>query len=167
MTAIADAPANQTIDHGAKVARYRAARDKATAWLVGHLNDDGSLGDPAAGWHFYRAPWTLSLVGETEAAAASCDWVRRNLLQADGTLGGPLRVFPDAWAYRDSAFIVGAHMAGQYDLSHGLMPGLLRWQDPISGGFANDRLPDGGMSDDMDIPYTCGGGFAATRFRRR
>ena len=31
----------------------------------------------------------------------------------------------------------------QYDLSHGLMPSLLRWQDPVSGGFANDLTEDG------------------------
>ncbi len=126
---------------GEKIAGYREARDRATRWLLGHLNDDGSLGDAAAGWDFYRAPWTFSLVGETEAAAASCDWVRRDLLQPDGTLGGPRRVFADAWAYRDSAFIVGAHMAGQYDLSHGLMPGLLRWQDSISGGSRTTVCP--------------------------
>jgi len=161
MTATLDMATRPATAPGEKIARYREARDRATGWLLGHLNDDGSMGDASAGWQFYRAPWTFSLVGETEGAAAACDWVRRNLLQRDGTLGGPRRVVTDAWAYRDSAFIVGAHMAGQYDLSHGLMPALLRWQDPISGGFANDRLPDGSMSDDMDIPYTCGGGFAS------
>ena len=161
MTAIVDSPSGPRTAARMKIARYREARDRATRWLLTHLNDDGSMGDASGGWQFYRAPWTFSLVGETQAAAASCDWVRRNLLQPDGALSGPRRVVNDAWAYRDSAFIVGAHMAGQYDLSRGLMPGLLRWQDPISGGFANDRLPDGSMSDDMDIPYTCGGGFAS------
>jgi hypothetical protein len=78
----------------------------------------------------------------------------------DGRIDGPFRVFNDAWAYRDSALIVGAHMAGQYDLSHGLMPELLRWQDALSGGFANDRLPDGTMGDDQSIPYAAGPGFA-------
>lgn len=38
---------------------------------------------------------------------------------------------------------------------------LLRWQDPESGAFANDRMPDGSMSHDQSIPYTAGPGFAA------
>ena len=103
----------------------------------------GRSGNGADGYHFYRAPWTLALVGETEAANAVCGWFRRNLLTPDGRIDGPFRVVSDAWAYRDSALIVGAQMLGQYDLSIGLMPELLRWQDPRSGGFANDRMPDG------------------------
>jgi hypothetical protein len=50
-------------------------------------------------------------------------------------------------------------MLQQYDLSIGLMPSLLRWQDPVSGGFAND-LTEQGPSDEMDIPYACGPGLA-------
>jgi hypothetical protein len=148
-------------DRRAHLAAFRETRDRATRWLLAHQNADGSLGDASAGYHFYRAPWTLALVGETEAASAVCGWFRRNMLTPDGRMDGPYRVFDDAWAYRDSALIVGAQMLGQYDLSHGLMPELLRWQDPISGGFANDRMPDGSMSDDQSIPYAAGPGFAA------
>ena len=140
---------------------YKETRRRATAWLLSHQNPDGSLGDARDGYHFYRAPWTLALVGETEAANAVCGWFRRNMLTPDGRIDGPFRVFSDAWAYRDSALIVGAQMLGQYDLSHGLMPELLRWQDPRSGGFANDRMPNGEMSDDQSIPYAAGPGFAA------
>lgn len=143
-----------------KLAEYHAARQKAVSWLLGHLQADGSLGDPRDGFHFYRAPWTFSLVGETEAAAAVCGWIRRHMLTPDGRIEGPYRVFDDAYAYRNSALIVGAQIAGQYDLSHGLMRDLLSWQDPLSGAFPDDRTPDGGMSDNMDIPYACGPGFA-------
>jgi len=143
-----------------KIAQYRSARDRGTAWLLRQLNADGSLGDPKDGFHYYRAPWTFSLVGETEAAAAVCGWIRRHLRTADGRIEGPLRVFQDAYAYRNSALIVGAHLAGQYDLSHGLMADLLSWQDPASGAFPDDRLADGTGSDNMDIPYACGPGFA-------
>jgi hypothetical protein len=145
---------------------YRAARQKGLAWLLGHLNQDGSLGDPSQGFHVYRAPWTFTVTGETRAAAATCGWIRRTMVQPDGTIGGPFRVFDDAYAYRDATLIVGAHLANQYDLSFGLLPNLLRWQDPLSGGFACDRLPDGGMSDHMDIPFTCGGGFACLQTGR-
>jgi hypothetical protein len=143
-----------------KLRAYTAARQRGLAWLLNHLNDDGSIGNPTEGFHFYRAPWTFAVTGETQAATAICGWIRRNMLQADGSIGGPYRVFGEAYAYRDATLIIGAHMALQYDLSYGLMPTLLKWQDPQSGGFACDLTPDGTMSDHMDIPYTCGGGFA-------
>jgi hypothetical protein len=143
-----------------KLAEYRAARQKGVAWILRHLQPDGALGNPAEGYHFYRAPWTLSLVGETEAAAAVCGWFRRNMLTPDGRIEGPYRVFNDAYAYRNSALIVGAQQAGQYDLSHGLMRDLLSWQDPASGAFPDDLMPSGQKSDNMDIPYACGPGFA-------
>src|SRR6266542_3918106 len=47
---------------------YRDARDKGLAWLLRHVNDDGSIGDPSQGFHFYRAPWTFVVTGQTHAA---------------------------------------------------------------------------------------------------
>ncbi len=135
-------------------------RRRGAAWLSGHRNADGSLGEPAEGFHFYRAPWTFAILGETGAAAAVCDWIRREMLTAQGRIEGPYRVFDDAYAYRNATLIVGAHLAQQYDLSYGLMPDLLSWQDRVSGGFHNDRTADGGMSDRMDVPYACGPGLA-------
>ena len=144
-----------------RLTAYRAARRKATDWLLAQMNTDGSIGDPTAGaYHFYRAPWTFSLVGESDVASSMCGWIRENMLTPEGSIGGPHRTTNDAWAYRDSALIVGAHLAGQYDLSYGLMPELLRWQDPVSGGFANNRRDDGSIGDGMSIPYTAGPGFA-------
>jgi hypothetical protein len=145
---------------------YQAARQKGLAWLLGHVHDDGSIGDPREGYHFYRAPWTFTVTGETRAAAAICGWIRRNMLQPEGSIGGPYRVFGDAYAYRDATLVIGAHMALQYDLSYGLMPRLMEWHDAQSGGFSCDLTPDGEMTDHMDIPYTCGGGFAFLQLGR-
>ena len=133
---------------------------RAGRWLMRHVNADGSIGDPQDGYMYYRAPWTFTLLGQSDIGHATCGWIRANLLTADGELSAPLRITRDAWAYRDATLIVGAHMLQQYDLSIGLMPALLGWQDPVSGAFANDRMPDGSMSDEMDIPYACGPGFA-------
>ena len=140
--------------------KYVAVRTAGVDWLLQQLNDDGSLGDPREGYQFYRAPWTFAAAGHTEAASAVCGWIRENMLTDGGAIGGPYRVFDDAYAYRDSALIVGAQLAQQYDLSHGLMPVLERWQDERSGGSSNDRLADGTMSDGMSIPYSAGPGFA-------
>jgi hypothetical protein len=148
-----------------------AAGRRAVGWLLGHLNPDGSLGRVEDGFKYYRAPWAFALYGESDAGHAVCGWIRANLLTAGGPdrrLAGPLRIFHDGYAYRDSGLIVGAQMLHQHDLSIGLIPELLRSQDPVSGGFANDLLPDGApgagwsgsFSDEMDIPYACGPGFA-------
>jgi hypothetical protein len=144
-----------------RLASYTAARRRGTDWLLERMNPDGSLGDAADGFDYYRAAWTFGLVGEVEAAHAVCGFIRKNLLSADGRIDGPLRIIETDWAYRDSALIIGAQQIGEYDLSYGIFDELLRWQDPVSGGFSNDRLPDGSMSDLMDIPYACGPGFAA------
>ena len=140
----------------------RAARRRGTDWLLAHLNADVSMGDPRAGLSTYRAPWTFTVTGETEAAAAMCAWIRRHLVTRDGRIDGPYRVF-DRWAtYRDATLVVGAAMAQQHDLSLGLWPGLLALRDPGSGLFPQDRLPGGGMADVIDL--TAGGpgcGFAA------
>ena len=53
-----------------RLAAYREARRKGVAWLLRHLNADGSIGDPTTGFSYYRAPWAFTVVGETEAAAA-------------------------------------------------------------------------------------------------
>jgi len=137
----------------------RGATSKATRWVLAHQSPSGVIGDPALGFKYYRGPWSLALVGENQAAIALCRWIRENLVSR-GWLDTEMRVLDDGWAYRDSVLIVGAQMLQQYDLSLGLVDSMLSWQDPISGGFANDRLSDGSASDEMDIPYAAGPGFA-------
>jgi hypothetical protein len=132
---------------------------RATSWVLAQQRPSGVIGDPASGFKYYRGPWALASMGELGPALALCDWIRDNLLR-DGKLDGDLRILTDGWAYRDSALIVGAQMLGQYDLSHGLVDSLCAWQDPISGGFANDATPAGDGSDEMDIPYAAGPGLA-------
>src|SRR5436190_3549229 len=151
-----------------RIAAYEAARRRGTDWLLSLQNPDGSLGNPADGYRYYRALWTFAATGEVRAGHAMAGWIRKNLLvPADVATGrparidGPLRKVRDAWGYRDSALIIGAQMLHQYDLGIGLLPALLADVDPVSGSVANDHREDGSLSDDGDIPYTCGVGFAA------
>lgn len=160
MTAVMAAPP-ATVDVGELTGELRACLDRARRWLLANLNRDGSLGDADDGFKYYRAPWAFTLLGESDAGHAVCGWIRANLLTPDHELDAPLRKASHGFAYCNATLIVGAQMLQQYDLSLGLMPGLLRWQDPVSGGFANDKTADGGMSDEMDIPYACGPGFAS------
>ena len=150
--------ASRAVDK-ALVDEVQAACRRATDWVLSHQGPSGVIGDPQYGFKYYRGPWALSLMGEVDAALSLCEWIRGNLLN-DGHLDGEARVLRDGWAYRDSVLIVGAHMLAQYDLSHGLVDSLMEWQDPVSGGFANDMLDDGQASDEMDIPYAAGPGFA-------
>src|SRR5690606_37935946 len=140
----------------------RAARRKGTDWLLAQLNSDGSMGDPRDGFRIYRTPWTFTAVGEIEAAAATCAWIRANLVAPDSRVDGPFRVF-DWWAtYRDATRVVGAAMPQQHDLSLGLWPAIRAPRDRGSGLIPQDRLPGGGMGDVIDL--TAGGpgvGFAA------
>ena len=152
--------------HADRLAAYTAARRRGTDWLLALQNPDGSLGDPAEGYKYYRALWTFAATGNVQAGHAIAGWIRRNLLvPASGgspaRIDGPLRVLRDGWAYRDSALIIGAQMLHQYDLGMGLLPALVADLDPASGSVANDHHADGSLSDDGDIPYTCGVGFAA------
>lgn len=151
-----------------RIAAYRDARDRGVRWLLARLNPDGSIGDPTTGFSYYRAPWTFTVVGETEAATAISAWIRRNLVTPDGRIDGPYRVFDEWSTYRDATLVVGAQAALQYDLSFGVWSGILAVRDPASGIFATDRLPGGGFtagfgtSDALDV--TGGGagvGFAA------
>jgi hypothetical protein len=144
----------------------QSVRRRGVDWLLGHVNSDGSIGNPEEGFHFYRAPWTFSITGESNAAAAMCGWIRRNMLTSDGKIEGSFRVFKDAYAYRNSTLILGAHLSRQYDLSYGLMSDLLTWWDARSGGFYNDQTEEGGKSDRMDIPYACGPGLASLALGR-
>lgn len=143
-----------------RLATYTKARDKGARWLLQFMNPDGSLGNPADGFRFYRAPWTFTQIGATDAAVAICGWIRRHMVTPDGDFAGPYRGLRDAYGYRNATLIVGAHKAEQYDLSLGALPWLLRWQDTQSGGIPDDLLANGTPSDNMDIPYTCGAGFA-------
>jgi len=149
-------------DRAERLAALRAARRRATDWLLTQLDPDGSMGDPRTGFSTYRAPWTFAVTGETEAALATAAWIRRHLVTPDGRIDGPYRVF-DWWAtYRDATLVVGGALTLQHDLSLGLWRGLLALRDPGSGLFPQDRLPDGGMADVIDL--TAGGpgcGFAA------
>jgi hypothetical protein len=138
-----------------RLATYRAARDLGTRWFLDRLHSDGSMGT-AQPFEMSRAPWTFSVVGETHAAASTCEYFRRESLRPDRWMS----TFEQAYAYRRSQVVIGAQLAGRYDIARALLDDLIAWRDPKSGAFPNSQLPDGSPSDNMDIPFTCGVGFA-------
>ena len=143
-----------------RLARYAETKRRGADWLLEQMNADGSIGDRADGFRFYRTPWAFTVAGETAAALSICGWIRDHMLMATGDFDNGLRVVTDAYAYRNATLVYGAHLARQFDLSTRGLNFVLTMQDPISGGFTNDVNADGTPGDVMDIPYACGCGLA-------
>ena len=56
MVVQAQAPRHAGRRDGDRLDAYLAARRRGTDWLLGLMNPDGSIGDPAEGYKYYRAP---------------------------------------------------------------------------------------------------------------
>ena len=153
-------------DLHARLESYTDAKQRGVDWLLRRMNADGSIGDPAHGFRFYRVPWTFTVAGETAAATALCGWIREPMFTAEGDFDRGRRVLTDAYAYRNATLVYGAHMARQFDLSSRGLDFVLTMQDPLSGGFVNDLHADGSPSDVMDVPYACGCGLACIALGR-
>lgn len=161
------------MDHPGTSSQRRSAIQRLTEtkrdgaeWLLARVGSDGSVRASSEGFRFYRLPWSLTVSGHTQAATAVCGWIREHMLTPDGDFDGGHRRLFDAHAYRNATLIYGAHMARQFDISLRGLSFILTAQDESSGGFANDRDPDGTLGDVMDLPYTCGCGLACLALGR-
>ena len=150
----------------AAIERLTQTKRRGAEWLLGRVAPDGSVGPIDEGFRFYRLPWTLTVSGHTQAATAVCGWIREHMLTPEGDFDRGHRRLYDAYAYRNATLVYGAHMARQFDLSSRGLAFILAMQDEPSGGFPNDREPDGTLGDVMDLPYTCGCGLACLALGR-
>ncbi|MCY3959829.1 MAG: hypothetical protein OXG65_16275 [Chloroflexi bacterium] len=148
------------------IQRLTETRRRGAEWLLARVGPDGSVGPLDEGFRFYRLPWSLTVSGHTHAATAVCGWIREHMLTPDGDFDRGHRRLYDAYAYRNATLVYGAHMARQFDISSRGLGFVLSMQDESSGGFANDRDPDGTLGDVMDLPYTCGCGLACIALGR-
>ncbi len=148
------------------IRRLSETRRRGSEWLLNRVRPDGSVGPSDEGFRFYRVPWSLNVSGHTQAATAVCGWIREYMLTPDGDFDRGHRRLYDAYAYRNATLVYGAHMARQFDISSRGLGFILSMQDESSGGFANDRDPDGTLGDVMDLPYTCGCGLACLALGR-
>ena len=153
-------------DRPTAIERLRETKRRGAEWLLDRVDPDGKVSPRNEGFRFYRLPWTLTVSGHTHAAAAVCGWIREHMLTPVGDFDRGHRRLYDAYAYRNATLVYGAHMARQFDLSSRGLNFILAMQDPSSGGFANDRDPDGTLGDVMDLPYTCGCGLACIALGR-
>lgn len=138
--------------------RFRAARDRGVAWLLGQLNADGSIGPAETGTFYYRVPWALALAGETAAGLRLLDWIRRRRFTPDGAFvsGNDQADSVYGWyPYPLSSLIVGAHLLRQFDLSERGVRHLLTRQDPTTGGLYSPR-DDTSEAAFQELAVACG-----------
>ena len=148
------------------IQRLTETKRRGAEWLLARVEPDGAVKPSDEGFRFYRLPWTFAVSGHTQTATAVCGWIREHMLTPEGDFDRRHRKLYDAYAYRNATLVYGAHMARQFDLSARGLEFILTMQDPSSGGFANDRDPDGTLGDVMDLPYTCGCGLACLALGR-
>ncbi len=139
-----------TPDLDARLTLYHAAQRKAVGFLLAHINEDGSIGDPRRDIGYYRVPWALAVAGEAAAGRRVLEWIRHHMLTAEGELAGD--VSPNnGWnqrnnTYAETCLAYGAHLLRQYEMAQQAMRYALRFQNPASGGAYLDKTrcgPDG------------------------
>jgi hypothetical protein len=123
--------------------RLRDMRDRAVAWLLERVADDGRPAFADEHHGYYRFPWTLAYVGEREAASAVMAWIEHNTLTDDGDLReGVARA---AWVsgaatYPLTLIAQGAWLLERYGTALAVMDTLRRnFQDPETGGAYSER----------------------------
>ena len=121
-----------------KLDKYRAVCRRGADWLLRHMNADGSIGPATDHLFYYRVPWTFALVGEIEAATRVLEWIRRNMLTAEGAVEGIAAQgsFDERYgSYPLACVVSGAVLMQRHDIARLCAPRLETWQDPDSGGL--------------------------------
>jgi hypothetical protein len=121
------------------------ARNRGCDFLLRALRPDGGIGRPERGVaDYYKVISALQVCGETRAANQLCDWIRRFGMTPDGDFGPrPSEAAGYFYAYFNSWVVLGAHRLGQYDLSSRGMDFIMRFHDPVSGGFYSSSTERG------------------------
>ena len=144
-----------------KLETYRDACRKGTRWLMDAVNEDGSIGPARDRLFYYRAPWTLALMGELAAASRLLDWIHEYMFSPEGAFEGisPQGVFEQRYgSYPLACLIVGATLMHRFDIVRPGTQSLCAWQDPETGGFDNS-LGSTSRSREQELFPTCQGGM--------
>jgi hypothetical protein len=146
-----------------RIESYRAATEKAGAWLAGAQQPDGSYGPGAETLSDVEtAGICLQLTGHSEHAWRLLRHIRKTYFRADGSFDQPQdEMTLSEWTYAPSWTAVSAHLNGFFDLSYPAMDAILRFQDPVTGGlFGHPEAQASGQG--VIVPtVTAIGGLAA------
>ena len=142
------------------MSRFREARDKGGANLLGQLRPDGSFGSPEAGaTEYYKVPAAFIVCGEGNAASRLLNWVRLKGKTPDGDfVPRPEGAEDDYWyAYYNVWLIMAAQRLGQFDISEGGMEFLMGFWNPDTGGFYSSfEERDFDTKEDLWVVAGCG-----------
>lgn len=124
---------------------------RGSQWLVENQNPDGSwLGLPDAKVNgFYKAPWAFMEMGQPAAANRALTHIKRLFFTGEGDFLPRDPSFH--YLYCNAFLIIGASLAGRYDVAIPACRFLLSQQDENHGGFNSQLSVPGrkGASDTM------------------
>lgn len=131
------------------------------AWLLEHQLPDGSWKYlPTQPFDaFYRASWTLGLMGEPAAAERALNYAKNSYLTADGDFEGRENGWYKTvhYPYPNAILVCGAQRLGRYDLAIPGLRFLLSQQDPTYGGFYMTRAEPGQRANSNTISTAMAG----------
>ena len=139
--------------------RFRKARDRGAAYLLGIQMPDGSVpGAHLGAGQYWGTPIALLVAGHSNAAGRLLNWVRSNAFTPEGDFGPSSQRDQDYYyPYFNSWLIEAAHRLGQFDLSQKGIDFLMRFWDSGSGGFYSsptERTPE--TKQDLWVVAGCG-----------
>jgi hypothetical protein len=130
------------IEHRELLSRVTDARERAVAWLVARVADDGRPEGSERANSWWRAPWALAIAGAPDVAAAMLGWAEREALQDDGDFRpGPYRTgIYGSPIYGLSPLVIASWLLGRYGTAETIQAQMRTYQDPETGGIHEDRL---------------------------
>lgn len=139
-----------------RIATYMRSRDAGVAYILQHVNDDGSIGPVERGVFYARVPWVLAVSGATVPAMRLVAWIRAHMLTADGEVAG--EASPEGGAnrvsntYAETCLAYGAQLLRQFDVAQATISNAMRYQDPVTGGIYMDRSRTGPDAPQLLFP---------------
>ena len=131
-------------------------------WLLSRMKEDGTFDcqQPLELCCYYKAPYALLMNGELTAANRMLNFVRDTFLATNGDFAGtPERTeqewFEPEYCYPNGWLIMGAHLAGRFDISEPGLKFILDYQNPRTGGFFATKGTEnyGACESTVSIPH--------------
>ena len=141
-------------------ASIQDAVDRGVRWLISRQGEDGSIRlegekpsrDPQS---YYKVVWPLTLAGRLREANLTANYIKSDFMLSNGDFSGGEPRSSEEWfqwryyTYLNVWIVLGAHKLGRFDLS---IPGfsyMLKYRDPETGGFCNEKpYPEGNYIED-------------------
>ncbi len=120
----------------------REMRDRGLKWLLSRMKEDGSYdcNQPLEMCCYYKAPYALVMNGKFTEANRMLNFVREAFLTTNGDwTSTPKRTeqefFEPEYCYPNGWLVMGAHLAGRFDISEAALRFMFDYQNPRTGGF--------------------------------